>query len=62
MSEEELEQMRIDSNERLENLEKFKGRIKDILSTIMNQPIEQVDRKLLEEVIEEIEWEVRCLD
>jgi hypothetical protein len=62
VSEEELEQMRIDSNERLENLEKFKGRIKDILSTIMNQPIEQVDRKLLEEVIEEIEWEVRCLD
>ena len=62
MSEEELEQMRIDSNERLENLEKFKGRIKDILSTIMNQPIEQVDRKLLEEVIEELEWEVRCLD
>ena len=37
--------------ERLENLEKCINRIKDNLSTIMNQPIEKIDRKELEEII-----------
>jgi len=60
--EEELEIERFKKEERLERLEKSLRSMKEILSTIMNQPIEKVDRNALEEVIEELEWEVRCLD
>lgn len=61
MSAEELEQKRIDNEERLENLEKFFRRIKEDINETMNRPLESIDRKDLEEIIEEIQWEVRCL-
>ena len=48
--------------DRLEELEKCIERIGDDLKEIMNQPIETIDRKDLEGIIEEIEWEVRCLN
>lgn len=62
MSKEELEQKRIDDEERFENLEKCIGRIKDTIQSVINQPIEKINREQLEEVIEEIEWEIRCLE
>lgn len=48
--------------DRLEDLEKCIDRIGEQVSSIMNQPIETIDREKLEEIIKEIEWEVRCLD
>ena len=62
MSEEELEQKRIDDEERLENLEKCIERIKNEVQLIINQPIEKIERDKLESIIEEIEWEIRCLE
>lgn len=62
MSEEELEQLRINKEERLENLEKCVERIKDTLRPIICRPLDKVDRYDLEGAIEEIEWEIRCLE
>lgn len=60
--EEELAIERLKKEERLENLEKCIERMRGVISTVMSQPLDKVDRKELEEVIEELEWEVRCLD
>lgn len=60
--EEQIEQQRINDKERLERLEKSIERIKEDLQTIINQPIEKIDRSDLEDIIEEIEWEIRCLE
>ena len=50
--EQELEQERIDKEERLENLEKCIERISGLLESATN----------LEDLISEIEYEIRCLD
>lgn len=50
--EQELEQERIDKEERLENLEKCIEQISGLLKSATN----------LEDLISEIEYEIRCLD
>lgn len=50
--EQELEQEKIDKEERLEKLEKCIKRISGLLESATN----------LEELISEIEYEIRCLD
>ena len=59
-TEEDVERQK--NMDRLEELEKCIERIENDLKAIMNQPIETIDRKDLEGIIEEIEWEVRCLN
>lgn len=58
----EIEQQRIDKEEKLEKLEKFEQRIEDIMRPIICRPLDRIDRIDLEATIEEIEWELRCLE
>ena len=54
--EEELERIRVQNEERLGNLEKCVERIKDLLKT------NKATKEDLEEIVSEIEWEIKSLD
>lgn len=54
--EEELERVRVQNEERLKNLETCVERIKDLLKT------SKATKEDLEEMVSEIEWEIKSLD
>lgn len=54
--EEELERVRVQNEERLKNLETCVERIKDLLKT------NKATKEDLEEIVSEIEWEIKSLD
>ncbi len=54
--EEELERVRVQNEERLKNLETCVERIKDLLKT------KKATKEDLEEIVSEIEWEIKSLD
>lgn len=54
--EEELERIRVQNEERLKNLETCVERIKDLLKT------KKATKEDLEEIVSEIEWEIKSLD
>lgn len=54
--EEELERVRVQNEERLKNLETCVERIKDLLKT------SKTTKEDLEEIVSEIEWEIKSLD